>query len=203
MSEDEGNGEAEAAAFVDAALRVQKKQADILIEIAKRGELFHSPDGVAYADIYRNGHRETYPVRSGDFRKWLSLCYYRENDHSAPNKDALSSAIGVIEAQATFDGQEHRVAVRIGGHDGRIYLDLCNDAWQAIEIDAGGWRLADQSPIRFIRSSGMLPLPPPVKRGKTKDGINALRKFINIKDGADFSLVKAWVLGALYDHGPY
>jgi len=109
----------------------------------------------------------------------------------------------VIEAQATFDGREYPVAVRVGGHDDKIYLDLCNDDWQAIEIDADGWRLEDQSPIRFIRSSGMLPLPMPVKKGKTKDGINALRKFINIKDGADFSLVKAWVLGAFYDHGPY
>jgi hypothetical protein len=203
MSEDEGNVEAEAAAFVDAALRVQKKQADILIEIAKRGELFHTPDGVAYADIYRNGHRETYPVRSGDFKKWLQLCYYNENDDSAPSKDALSSAIGVIEAQASFSGKEHPVAVRVGGHDRRIYLDLCNDDWQAIEVDADGWRLVDQSPIRFIRSSGMLPLPMPVKGGKTKDGVNALRKFINIKEGDDFALVKAWVLGTLYDHGPY
>ena len=197
MSEDEGNVEAEAAAFVDAALRVQKKQADILIEIAKRGELFHTPDGVAYADIYRNGHRETYPVRSGDFKKWLQLCYYNENDDSAPSKDALSSAIGVIEAQASFSGKEHPVAVRVGGHDRRIYLDLCNDDWQAIEVDADGWRLVDQSPIRFIRSSGMLPLPMPVKGGKTKDGVNALRKFINIKEGDDFALVKAWVLGTL------
>ena len=203
MSEEEDKAGADAAAIVDAALTAQKKQADVLIEIANRGELFHTPDGVAYADIQRNGHRETYPVRSGDFRKWLLLCYYQENDDSAPNKDALSSAIGVIEAQATFDGNEYPVAVRIGGHDGRIYLDLCNDAWQAIEIDASGWRLVEESPIRFIRSSGMLPLPMPVKKGKTKDGINALRKFVNIKEGADFALVKAWVLGALYDHGPY
>jgi hypothetical protein len=197
------DAKAEATAFVDAALRAQKKQADILIEIAKRGELFHTPDGIAYADIERNGHRETYPVRSGDFRKWLQLRYYTENYDSAPNKDALSSAIGVIEAQASFDGKAHPIAVRIGGHDGRIYLDLCNDDWQVIEIDATGWRVIDESPIRFIRSSGMLALPTPVKGGRTKDGINALREFINIKEGADFALVKAWVLGALYDHGPY
>jgi hypothetical protein len=192
--------------FIDAALKAatkkQEKQADVLIGIAKRGELFHSADDIAYADISRNGHRETWPVRSGGYHKYLLHCFCDENK-SAPNGEAVANALNVIEAQASFDSEKYPVAVRIGGHDGRIYLDLCNDDWQAIEIDADGWRLVDKSPIRFIRSSGMLPLPMPVKNGTTKDGINALRKFININEGADFALIKAWVLGALYDHGPY
>ena len=98
----------------------------------------------------------------------------------------------MVEAVATFRGVEHPVAVRVGGHDGRIYLDLCNDRWQAIEVD--GWRVVDEPPIRFIRSRGMLPLPEPAKRKKTKDGIRALRKFVNVKDDVDFALVVAWEL---------
>jgi hypothetical protein len=36
------------------------KQADILINVAKEGApLFHTPDGIGYADIEVNGHRET------------------------------------------------------------------------------------------------------------------------------------------------
>ena len=33
--------------------------------------------------------------------------------------------------------------VRVGEHEGRIYLDLVNDAWQAVEIDPAGWRVVD------------------------------------------------------------
>jgi hypothetical protein len=138
------------------------KQSDVLIHIAKRGELFHNDD-VAYADVNRNGHRETWPVRSGGFRRWLLHCYYDENG-GAPNNDAVSTALGVIEADATVRGEEHPVAVRVGGHDGKIYVDLCNNDWQAIEIDTACWRVVDQPPIRFIRSRGMLPLPMPVMR---------------------------------------
>ena len=47
------------------------KQADILIAIAKRGVLFHNHEGVAYADIAVGGHRETWPVRSTGYRRWL------------------------------------------------------------------------------------------------------------------------------------
>jgi hypothetical protein len=178
------------------------KQADILIAIAKRGRLFHNHEDVAFADIGTGGHRETWPVRSGGFRRWLLHCYYNEHD-SAPNGEAVATAINVIEAEASYRGAKHPVAVRVGGHDGKIYLDLCNEEWQAIEIDGDGWRLIDESPIRFIRSRGMLPLPVPVRQGKAKDGIRALRRFINVKDDADFALVVAWVVAAFRDRGPY
>jgi hypothetical protein len=190
--------------FVDAAIAngAQLKQADLLIQIAQRGVLFHNHEGVAFADIANKGHRETWPIRSAGFRSWLLHCYYDEHN-SAPNAEAVKNALGVIEAVAVYRGDEHPVAVRVGGHAGRIYLDLCNDRWQAAEVDADGWRVVDEPPIRFIRSRGMLPLPKPARKKKTKNGIRALRKFINVKDDADFALVVAWELAAFRDHGPY
>jgi hypothetical protein len=38
-----------------------RKQADILVDLAQTAELFHAPDGTAFADIDINGHRETWP----------------------------------------------------------------------------------------------------------------------------------------------
>ena len=188
--------------LIDALTKERKKQADVLVEIAKRGELFHSPDGVAYADFTHKGHRETWPVRSGGYRKYLLHCFYDENQ-SAPNREATANAINVVEAEAVFKGNEYPIAIRIGGHDNKLYLDLCNDSWQAIEIDEDGWRAIDQSPIRFIRTSGMLSLPMPVAAGKTRDCIRALAKYINIEPGADFALLKAWLLAAFRPKGPY
>jgi hypothetical protein len=199
--------------LLDALVQERRKQADVLVVIAKRGKLFHTPDGIAYADISHKGHRETWAARSPGYRKYLVHCFYDETK-SAPNKDAVSTALGVIEAEAVFNGEEHPVAIRVGGHGSRIYLDLCNDNWQVIEIDADGWRTIDESPIRFIRTNGMLPLPLPIARGGTRDGVEALRKFVNIKgrdpnklaiedDDADFVLVKAWLLAAFRPTGPY
>ena len=43
-------------------------QADILIDLAKAAELFHTPDGTGFADLDINGHRETWPIRGKGFQ---------------------------------------------------------------------------------------------------------------------------------------
>src|ERR1035437_1826741 len=78
------------------------KQADILIQIAQSAKLFHSPDGSGFADLDINGHRETWPIRSKGFRRWITRRFFEETD-SAANSEALQSALNVIEAKAHFD----------------------------------------------------------------------------------------------------
>lgn len=184
------------------ATLLKKKQADVLIELADAAYLFHTPTGDAYADITKADHRETYRVRSKPFRSWLAHGFY-EAINGAPNSGAMQSALGVIEARALFDGPEIAVHVRVAGHAGKIYLDLADQKWRAVEIDASGWRVISSPPVRFRRASGMLALPEPVSGGS----INALRPLINVRKGkdgdADFVLVVAWLLAALRDVGPY
>jgi hypothetical protein len=79
----------------------------------------------------------------------------------APSSEALQSALNVIEAKAHFDSPEQVVYIRVGGLSERLYLDLANESWQAIEIDATGWRVVDKPPVRFRRAAGMQPLPRP------------------------------------------
>jgi len=184
------------------ATPLKKKQADVLIELADAVDLFHTPTRDAYADIIKTDHRETYRVRSKPFRSWLAHRYY-EATKGAPNSEAMQSALGVIEARALFDGPEIAVHVRVAGHAGKLYLDLADQKWRAVEIDADGWRVIASPPVRFRRASGMLALPEPVSGGS----INALRPLINVRKGtdgdADFVLVVAWLLAALRDVGPY
>lgn len=174
------------------------KQADILIRLAQAAELFHAPDGTGFADIKIRGHRETWPIRSKGFRRWLARRYYQAMK-GAPNSEAMQSALNIIEAKAHFDALERKVHVRVGGHDGRLYLDLADDAWRAIEIGAEGWQVIDKPPVRFRRAAGMLPLPVPMKGG----AVTALRPFLNVKSDGDFVLAVAWLLAALRDCGPY
>ena len=138
-------------------------QADILIELAQAAELFHTPDGTGFADLDINGHRETWPIRSKGFRRWLARGFF-EATQGAPSSEALQSALNVIEAKAHFDAPERAVHVRVGGLDGRLYLDLGDETWRAVEIDATGWRVIDNPPVRFRRAAGMQPLPVPVPR---------------------------------------
>ena len=87
----------------------------------------------------------------------------------------------------------------MGGLDGRLYLDLCDETWRAVEIDTAGWRVIDDPPVRFRRAAGMQPLAMPVPGGS----VEALRSFLNVQADADFVLVVAWALACLRDRGPY
>ncbi|QYK45927.1 MAG: hypothetical protein KF794_04325 [Xanthobacteraceae bacterium] len=173
-------------------------QADILIELAQTAELFHAPDGTGFADLDINGHRETWPIRAKGFRRWLARRFF-EATGGAPSSEALQSALNVIEAKAHFDAPERQVHIRIGGLDGRLYLDLGDEVWRAVEIDAAGWRVIDNPPVRFRRAAGMQGLPAPIAGGS----VEALRSFLNVRSGADFVLVVAWALACLRNRGPY
>jgi hypothetical protein len=149
-------------------------QAGVLIRLAEAGELYHTPDGTAFADLAVNGHRETWAIRSRGFRRWLAARYY-EATGGAPNAEAMQSALAIIEARAHFDGTERPVHVRVAGLDDRLYLDLADPGWRATEIDAHGWRIVASPPVRFRRAAGVLPLPTPVPGGSLAE----LRGLIN------------------------
>ena len=176
----------------------QAKQADILLELAQEATLFHTPANEPFADIHINGHRETRQMRSKVFKRWLARRFF-ETQKGAPNSEALQSALNVIEAKAHFDGHECPVHLRVAGLDGKLYLDLGDETWRAIEIDATGWRIIDSPPVRFRRAAGMLPLPEPESGGS----IETLRNFLNVSSDDDFVLVVAWLLATLRNRGPY
>jgi hypothetical protein len=173
-------------------------QADILIDVAQTAELFHAPDGTGYADLDIKGHRETWLIRGKGFRRWLARRFFEATD-GAPSSEALQSALNVIEAKAHFDSPERIVHIRVGGMEGRLYLDLGDATWRAVEIETGGWRVIDKPPVRFRRAAGMQPLPMPLAGGS----IDALRPFLNVQSDNDFVLVVAWALAVLRNHGPY
>lgn len=173
-------------------------QADILVDLASSVELFHTENKTAYGNVTIGSHRETYPVRSRQFKHYLIKLYY-EALESAPSSESVNAAINVIEAKAIFNGLQHPVYIRTAEFEGKIYIDLCLPDWRVVEIDALGWRLVDNPPVYFRRPSGMLPLPLPVHGGD----INDLRKFLNVSDEADFVLSVSWILAALRPSGPY
>ena len=170
----------------------------MLMHLADSAELFHTATGTAYADLAIDGHRETWPVRGPRFRAWLRRRYY-EATGDALNAAALSAALNLLEARAQFDGPERTVHVRVAEHEGRIYLDLADQAWRAVDIGPDGWRVVGEPPVRFRRPAGLLPLPIPQRGGS----LGELRSFLNLPGEDELVLVVAWLLATLRHGGPY
>jgi hypothetical protein len=79
----------------------------------------------------------------------------------AASPAAIRFALDLLEARAQFDGPERAVYIRTATHAGRIYLDLADEHWRAVEVGPDGWRVIGSPPVRFRRPAGMLPLPMP------------------------------------------
>ena len=74
--------------------------------------------------------------------------------------------------------------LRIGSIDDKIYINLCNKNWRAVEVDSKSWRVVDNPPVRFRRVAGMKEL----SRSVVGDSIDKLREFLNIGSDSDFVL---------------
>jgi hypothetical protein len=169
-----------------------------LVGYAERGtELFHTPDGRAYASVEVSGHRETYAVESTLFQNWLVLQFFRDQG-KAPSSGALADALNTITAKCMFDGEEMPVFVRVAECNSAVYVDLVNDDWEVVEVTPSGWRVVGDPPIKFTRSKNSAPLPHPVAGGSVEE----LRRFLNTDD-EHFKLVLGWLIGTLNPQGPY
>jgi len=160
--------------------------------------LFHTATGVAYADLEIDQHRETWPIRSKQFRTWLRRRHY-ERTGEAMGLATIRSILDLLEARAQFDAPERTIHIRVAQHADRIYLDLTDHRWQAVEVGPEGWRITSHPPVRFRRAAGMLPLPMPERGGS----IETLASFLNLPARDDQVLVVSWLLGALQHAGPF
>ncbi len=161
-------------------------------------DLWHDEAGDCYATFPVNAHRESWSLTSKAFKRWLSVRFYEETGLPAGGQ-ALEDAIRVLEARAYSEGPERIPCLRAGEVDGGAYLDLANPVWRAVEIDAEGWRMVERSPVAFVRSGQMRPLPEP----EAGYGIEELRRFVNVDRDEDFALLVGWLLAALRSRGPY
>jgi hypothetical protein len=179
--------------------RPRPRHKDALLDLMAEIELWHSPDGDAYATVPSAGHLENWPVRSKGFRLWVGHQFY-ERTRAAASAQATEEALRTFESHARYRGAEHKAPLRIGEHGEDLYLDLCDDAWRAVRISATGWSVVERPPVRFIRTQTMLSLPEPEAGDKLED---VLRDLVNVASESDFKLLVAWLVGAFHPHGPY
>ncbi|UCE07090.1 MAG: primase alpha helix C-terminal domain-containing protein, partial [bacterium] len=173
-------------------------QAERLVELADNMELFHTPDGECYAEFFVNEHKEIWPLKSKEFRHYLSKTFF-DRFTRPPGSQGLQNALETLHGKAQFDAPQKKVFVRLAPSSDSVFLDLCNDSWEAVEISPHGWQIVKNPPISFRRPKGMLALPTPQQGGN----ISELRNIINVKKEKDWVLIFSWLIGAFSPSGPY
>lgn len=162
-------------------------------------ELFHDADLRAFAVVPLADVWRTWPLRGKTFTAWAKGLFYKAEGKAA-GAQAVADAVAVLESKALFEGNERPVPVRVAEHEGNVYLDLANEAWETVLVRPGEWLISRNPPVRFRRPRALWPLPKPALHnpGPAPD----LRKFVNIAD-PHWRLVFAWTLFALTARGPF
>jgi len=95
-------------------------------------------------------------------------------------EQTMKDTIMVLKSLARSLRNVQEVFIRVAEDGGRYYLDLANDEHEAVEVDATGWRIIKDPPVRFLRVPGMLPLPRPTTGGD----LDELRNLLNMGEEA-------------------
>jgi hypothetical protein len=171
----------------------RQSEAKALVAFVKaQAELWHTAAWEAYATVPVGGHRETHRLAEGGFERWL-VAAWMDLTGEPPRKAAREEAIDSLVCMALATGPEERAFIRVA-HDeqGVVYIDLADRDWRAVRIDAKGWSVIGDSPVRFVRTPFLAPLPEPQPGGS----LGRLRPFVNVSD-AEWPLYVACLLGFL------
>jgi hypothetical protein len=184
-----------AEAYAAAALT----DTDLLVRLGRQAKYFIDVDnrGFVFAEFTLDGANMVAPINNVDFREWLIRAFVDATRH-APGRDSLVVAINTLQALAKRDAPKCKVFIRVGYHEGKFYADRGSPERDAIEIDAEGYRVVAQPPVKFIRPDsgfGVLPIPEP------GGSIDDLKKFLHLARPRDFNNAVGWVIGCYQMRG--
>jgi hypothetical protein len=138
-----------------------EKDPEALLRLANaKASYFHNAAKEPFVDFQvDDGHRVTLPLGGNEFPSLLRNEFFREKKR-APAAGAVKAAVETLCATAIYGtNDQHEVHLRVAGYGGKIYIDLGDEKYRAIELDADGWRIVDRPPVRFRRPPTMRPLP--------------------------------------------
>jgi hypothetical protein len=175
-------------------------QAERLLQMTGDIDLFRTPEGRAFATFEQSGTWQTAALSSSAFADLLRQRFYAAEGRP-PSSQSLQDAKDMLRARARFDSTTRKAHLRAASHQGNIYIDLCNDKWEAVEIDARGWRVisSGEMPVRFRRTAGMAALPHPKRDGS----LTLLKRHVPFQDEEAFALLCGFLVQAFRPTGPY
>src|SRR6185312_5055877 len=104
----------------------------VAIGMGKDVELWRSSTGEGYATVMVDGHYENYRIESTKFERWLIRDYGRQNEvrfngvlrPQTPGSNSARDAVKQLAGFASHSVVVRQPAIRVGGHDEVIWLDL-------------------------------------------------------------------------------
>jgi energy-coupling factor transporter ATP-binding protein EcfA2 len=149
------------------------------------------------------------PLRSADFRDWLTANYYAEFE-TAPSALALQAVLRTLEARArSGELPAMKVDPRVSFEGdpfipSKVFLDLANTAGEVVEITSQGWSITDNLHHSFRQSPGMLPLASPLANPQflIRNPLPGLGTLFNLS-ATGLTQVYFWLVAALHPIGPY
>jgi energy-coupling factor transporter ATP-binding protein EcfA2 len=149
------------------------------------------------------------PLRSADFRDWLTANYYAEFE-TAPSALALQAVLRTLEARAhSGELPAMKVDPRVSFEGdpfipSKVFLDLANAAGEVVEITSQGWSITDNLHHSFRQSPGMLPLASPLADPQSliRNPLPGLGTLFNLS-ATGHTQVYFWLMAALRPIGPY
>ncbi len=191
---------------------LQKDQAVALLYHARAATPFFSRDGQPCASIPANVDScRILPLRSADFRDWLTANYYSEFE-SAPSSVALRAALRTLEARAQYGDMPAQKIDRRLSFQGdpfapsKIFLDLANPEGEILEITSHGWNITDNLSHSFRQSAFTLPLPVPQPATSHQPlatgALDQLAQLFLLSPTAR-TRIFTWLAAALRPIGPY
>ena len=144
-------------------------------------ELFHDQYDEPFARFKQGDRFEYCKIRSNKFKRWVCNKYWNLFSQ-VPNKEALNSALIIIEAKACFDGKKYMLNNRIAFYEDSIYYDLGN--WTAVKINKSGWEIELEPPILFrsYNHQKIQVTPEKCEEGAESKILDKLLTLINIKE---------------------
>jgi len=190
----------------------QADQAVALLYHARYATPFFSREGQPCASIPAHvDARRILPLRSADFRDWLTANYYSEFE-SAPSSTALRTAIRTLEARAQYgDSPAQKIDRRLSFEGdpfapSRIFLDLANADGEILEITSHGWNITDNLHHSFRQSVSTLPLPVPQpatsQQPPATGSLDEFAQLFHLTPSAR-TRIFTWLAAALRPIGPY
>lgn len=179
--------------------------ADRLIELAlDLGELSHDAERLGYLTT-KERPRKTFRIDSGGFKDFLSYAFYMATKQErgggtgiAASDSAFKSAAVALQGIALHDGPEERIWLRTAEWANGYVIDLGDSTRRVVEVLPTGWRILDESPVKFLLPNSMGALPTPVPGGD----YGQLWHFANIPPEAR-PLVAAWHIECFRPNTPH
>lgn len=172
---------------------------DVIDLAQEKMKLWHDENNVPYASYLTDSGTSTdCRLSSGEITTWMRREAYALWKKT-PSKAQLQQVLEVLQARACT-GPAHQTAIRVGLHNGIIiYLDLNNgSADPYVQITESGWRLVKTTPIKFLKTPGMLALPNPSRNGD----YSSIWDLMNLTED-DKKLCIAWQIASLVPTGPH